>query len=292
MGVHRSSIAFITGILGVCVALVPAVCLAQENSGTQLAQPQGDLEGCADLKVFPKVAMSFIVSCDKGDSIEVTLPLKPDAQGWAREKTVRGAYEFREYRLPAVYQQEQAFQHLMQLVPIAGFIPKYSASPSTITARSGDTWILINVSGEYYDVKTVRVQEEPWTPAKDAQEISREIGAHNRVAIYGIEFSPDNQAVMEDHSKILGEILKYLKGNAGLTIDVESHTMSKNGNAEDDQAITRKRAQAVVAWLEAHGIAAVRLRPQAFGRNKPITENDTPLEIQRNDRIELVKTAP
>jgi outer membrane protein OmpA-like peptidoglycan-associated protein len=115
---------------------------------------------------------------------------------------------------------------------------------------------------------------------------------HSRVAIYGIEFSPDNQTVVEEHSKILGEILKYLKGNPGLTVDVESHTMSKNGNAEDDQGITRKRAQAVISWLEAHGIPAARLRPLALGRNRPLTENDTPMEIQRNDRIELVKAAP
>lgn len=115
---------------------------------------------------------------------------------------------------------------------------------------------------------------------------------HNRVAIYGIEFSPDNQAVVEENSKILGEVLMYLKGNSGLTIDVESYKSSINGSAEDDQEITRKRAQAVAGWLETHGIAAVRLQPKAFGRNKPITENDTPMEVQRNERIELAKTAP
>jgi len=68
--------------------------------------------------------------------------------------------------------------------------------------------------------------------------------------------------------------------------------MSGNGNAQDDQEITRKRAKAVVDWLQAHGIVAGRLHPKALGRNKPITENDTPLEVQRNERIELAKTAP
>jgi outer membrane protein OmpA-like peptidoglycan-associated protein len=292
MGAHRSSIAFIAGILCVSAALGPAECLAQENSGTQLPQPNADREGCADLKAFPKLPMSMIVSCDKGDSVEVILPLKPDAQGYAREKSVRGFYESREYQIPERYHPEQAFGNIMNYLPMAGFTIKYSASPSTITARKGDTWVLFNFGGEYYDVKAVRAQEDPWAPVKDAQEISREMEAHNRVAIYGIEFSPDDQTVLEEHSKILGEILKYLKGNAGLTIDVESHTMRNNGNAQDDQEITRKRAQAVIAWLEAHSIAAGRLRPKAFGRNKPITENDTPLEIQRNDRIELVRITP
>jgi outer membrane protein OmpA-like peptidoglycan-associated protein len=290
MVARRSYIAFI-GVLCAGIALVPPFGLVRQNSGIEQGQPQIQPDACADLKAFPKLPMSVIVSCDKSDSIEFTLPLKPDAQGYSREKSVRGAYEFREYRLPSVYQQEQAFQQLMQLLSIKGFLPKYSDNFSTISGRNGDTWILINVSGEYYDVKMVRAPEEPWTPVKDAQEISREIEAHNRVAIYGIEFSPDSQTVVEEHSKILGEVLKYLKGNSALIIDVESHIFSKNGSAEDDQEITGKRAQAVAAWLEGHGIAAARLRPQSFGRTKPITENDTPLEIQRNERIELVKAA-
>jgi len=176
---------------------------------------------------------------------------------------------------------------------MAGFIVKYSANPSIITARKGDTWIRINVGGEFYDVSVVRVKEEPWTPPfKGAQEISREMDTNVRVAIYGIEFSPDNQAVLAENSKILGEVLTYLKMNPGLTIEVESHKMSNNGNARDDQEITRKRAKAVIDWLVAHGIALACLQPKALGHNKPITENDTPLEVQRNERIELAKTAP
>jgi len=292
MGRHRLSIPFIAGYLFFGAALLPADCSAHRNSAGEPSQAQADPDACADLKVFPKLPMSVIVSCDKGDPIELILPLKPDAQGYSREKKARGTYEFREYRLPTYYQQEQAFQQLMQLLPIAGFTSKYSETPSTISARKGDIWLLITVGGEYYDVKSVIEPEALWTPARDAQEISREMEAHNRVAIYGIEFSSDNQTVVEERSKILTEICKYLKANSGLTIEVQSHTMSKNGNAEEDTETTRKRAQAVATWLIASGIASARLRPQAMGRNKPISENDTPLEIQRNDRIELVKTAP
>lgn len=291
MSAHQRLMAFVAGLLFASAALVPA-CLAQENSGTQLYQPSTDLEGCTDLKVLPKLAATNIVSCDSGDSIEVVLPLKPDAQGVAQEKSVRGHYEFREYRIQPVYQEGQVFQSLVQWLRVAGFIIKYSDNATTITARKEDTWVLATVSGDYYDVKAVRVLEDPRTPVQNAAEISREMDMHNRVAIYGIEFSPDNQTIVEDHSKILTEVLKYLNGDSGLAIDVESHLMSKNGTAESDQEATRKRAQAVVAWLEANGIVAARLRPKAFGRSKPITDNDTPLEVLRNDRIELVKTAP
>lgn len=292
MRAHRFLMALMEGIFVVSAAVVPSACLAQENAVPHTVEPQTDIGGCPDLKQVPRLPGSLIVSCDKGDSMAVTLPLNPDAQGYAREKSVRGFYESREYKIPPLYQQQQAFDNLMNLLPMAGFTVKYTSAPATITARNREVWVLINIGGEYYDVKAVRAPEDPWIPVKNAQEISREMEAHSRVAIYGIEFSPDNLTVIEERSKILGEVLAYLRGNAGLTVDIESHRMGDSRNSENDLEITAKRAQAVSAWLASHGIAAERLRPKALGRNKPITENDTPIEIQRNERIELVKTAP
>lgn len=293
MGARGRLMAVVAGVLFASAPLVPAECLAQENSGPQLPQPAVDREDCTDIKGLPRLAASVIVSCDSGDSIEVILPLKPDAQGVAQEKSVRGHYEFREYRIPPLYREDQAFQSLMQLFRNVQLTIKYSDNPSTIAARNQDTWFLVTVGGDYYDVKAVRALATPWTPAQNAQEISREMEIHSRVAVYGIEFSPNNETVVEDRSRILNEVLAYLNGNPRLAIDVESHLMSRNGTVESDQESTRKRAQAVVAWLEAHSVAAERLRPKAFGRSKPITEeNDTPVEVQRNERIELAKTAP
>lgn len=292
MAAHCFPKTFIVGLAFTTALLLPTLCMAQDSLDSEAAGRKLDNPGCTDLTVLSKLPESAIVSCDKGDSMEVTMPLKPDAQGYAREKSVRGVYEFREFQILQADQQEHVFDNLMQLLGIAGFTVKYSSSPSMITARKQDTWMLIRVSGEYYDVSVVHSKEDPWTPVKDAQEISREMEAHRRVAIYGIEFAPDNQAVIEENSKILSQVLKYLKGNPGLAVDVESHKMSVNGTPQNDLEITRKRAKAVVDWLEAHGIAAERLQPKGLGRIKPVTENDTPLEIQRNERFELAQTAP
>jgi len=273
-----------------CAILLPSVCPAQENPNGNPHETKTDAPGCADLNVVPKLGGSIILSCDRGDSVEVTMPLKPDAQGFAREKRVRGIYEFREYQTPQFYQQEQAFQNLMQLAPMGGFTVKYSAQPSTITARNGDTWVLINVNGDSYNVSVVK--EAPWSPSfKNAEEISQEMAAASRVAIYGVEFSSGNDGINGENPKVLAEVAKYLNANPGLAIVVESHKFSPTRNAEDDMEITRKRSNAVVVWLVAHGITAGRLKSEPFGRSKPLTENDTAMEIQRNDRIVLAKAA-
>jgi hypothetical protein len=284
MAVHHLSTALVLGIAITCFIHLPAPCLAQESV------PDVDAVGCPNLPIFPKLAASVVVSCHREDSVEVHMPLKPDAQGFAREKSVRGVYEFREYQILRPDQQERAFENLMQWAPMAGFIVKYSVSPSTITARNGDTWILINVNGEFYDVSVVQTKEDPWTPVKDAEGISREMQTYAHVGIYGIEFSPDNQ-VIQENSKVLIEVLKYLKENPNLAVVVESHKFGTKGTAEADLEITKKRADAVVDWLVAHGITAGRLQSKALGRTKPVTENDTAIEIQRNERIVLAKTA-
>jgi outer membrane protein OmpA-like peptidoglycan-associated protein len=233
---------------------------------------------------------AVVESCNRGDSVEVALPLTPDAKGFARERRIRGVYEFREYRIPQA-EQDYTFDNLMSELPMAGFKIKYSIKPSEITARNDDTWILINVAGDSYNVSVVREPQETWTSVKTAEELSREMQAHNRVDIYGIEFLPADQSISEQQSPILVEMLRYLKQNPDLSVVIESHKVSTKGNAEDDMKITKDRANAVVDWLVAHGIAAGRLQSKPLGRAHPLTENDTAIEIQRNERITLVRAS-
>ena len=262
-----------------------APCWPQENPNNQ------DTTSCPSLKVFPPLPMSVVESCHTEDSVEVTLPLSPDANGLAREKRVRGAYEFREYHIPES-DRGYAFESLMNLIPIAGFVVKYSNKPSTITARKGNTWMLINIGGESYNVSVVVVPEESWTSVKNAEAISREFKAHGRVEIYGINFSPNDQSIQEAQSDILFEILKYLKENPSVSLVIESHKFSTQGMPEDDSEITRERANAVMDWLIEHGVTRSRVQPRPCGRDNPLTDNESPAEIQRNERIALIKTNP
>lgn len=291
MAEHRSPSQLLLRTVFACAFLLPAVCPAQDSPNFNPSEPRADAAGCADPTVFPRLAGSIILSCDHGDSIAVTMPLKPDGQGVAREKIVRGKYEYREYQATQGYPQEQAFQNLMQLAPMAGFIVKYAQS-STITARKGDIWVLINVTGDSYNVSAVLAKEEAWPSVKTAEEISREMQAHNRVDIYGIKFFAGDQSITEEQSPILFEMLKYLKQNPDLSVVIESHKVSTTGAPEDDLEITRERANAVMDWLIAHGLARARVQPRPFGRISPLTENESPSEIQRNERIVLAKRLP
>lgn len=263
------------------------LCLAQENS---IPQPEPPLAAdCPKFSKFPQLAMSVVVGCQKNDSSEVTLPLKPDAAGRSREKRIRGAYDFREYYIPHTYSQEEVFDSLTQLAGIAGYVVKYSARPSTITGRNREQWVLINVSSESYNVTVVQDTQESCTPINNAEEISRRMQARNRVALYGIQFTSNNQVNQDASSEILEALLKYIKQNPAQYFIVECHKFSNKGTEDDDFEITRERANAVVDWLLAQGVPAGHLQVKPFGRMRPIADNDEQSEIQCNERIELVK---
>jgi outer membrane protein OmpA-like peptidoglycan-associated protein len=264
-------------------------CVAQDPNAltTEPAIPAAD---CPPFSAFPQLPMTIVVSCHKANSVELTLPLQADAQGRAQQKSVQGLYEYREYRNPRAEQQDPMFENLLQLAPMAGFVVLYSARPSVITARSGQTWVLINVADDSYNVSVVRDSQRSCTPVNNAEEIAREMDIHDRVAIYGIQFSPENQIIEEKSYPSLKAVFKYVGQNSGHTLLIESHKVSAKGTEDDDFEITRERANAVVDWLVAHGIPAGLLQAKPFGRMQPLTGNDTPTNIQCNERIELSNT--
>jgi outer membrane protein OmpA-like peptidoglycan-associated protein len=234
--------------------------------------------------------MTIVVSCEKAaDPVEVTFPLKPDEQGRSQQKSVRGLYESRGYRNPRAEQQDAMFDNLMQLAPMAGFAVLYSERPSVITARSGQIWVLINVGDDSYNISVVRDSQKSCAPVNNAEEIAREMEARDHVPIYGIQFSPENQIIEEKSSESLKAVLKYIGQNPARSLVIESHKVSTKGTEEDDFEITRQRANAVVGWLVGHGVPADLLQVKPFGRKQPLTGNDTPAEIQCNERIELSK---
>src|SRR5262249_49809090 len=129
-------------------------CWAQRNPDTVGNNADQGAADCPPLSVFPPLVMATVESCQKADSAEVSVPLKPDDNGVAREKRIRGAYEYREYRI-SQSNGEMAFDSLLNLLPMAGFQVKYSLKPSTITGRKENIWILIRISGDSYNVSLV-----------------------------------------------------------------------------------------------------------------------------------------
>ncbi len=78
-----------------------------------------------------------------------------------------------------------------------------------------------------------------------------------------------DKATLRDSSKTaLDKLVGLLKENPNVTIELSAHCDYK-GSAEYNKRLSQRRAESVVAYLIAHGIAADRLSPVGYGKERP-----------------------
>jgi OOP family OmpA-OmpF porin len=107
--------------------------------------------------------------------------------------------------------------------------------------------------------------------------------------IPNIEFDTGQAVIKASASNEATLRLLLLGGqtNPNITLlRVEGHTDS-DGDPANNQALSERRAMAVVEWLVAHGIARERLRPVGCGQRDPLVPNDTPEHKAFNRRTEF-----
>jgi outer membrane protein OmpA-like peptidoglycan-associated protein len=122
----------------------------------------------------------------------------------------------------------------------------------------------------------------------DAASLASEIEKSGHVAVYGIHFDTGKAAILPDSEDTLQQIVQLLKDNGDLKLRIEGYT-DNVGQATANQALSEKRAQAVVAWLVAHDVASARLSAKGFGPANPVGDNTTEDGRAKNRRVELVK---
>jgi outer membrane protein OmpA-like peptidoglycan-associated protein len=102
-----------------------------------------------------------------------------------------------------------------------------------------------------------------------------------------IQFAWD-QAILQDASfPVLDEVVRALKDNKGFRVQVEGHASSE-GEDDHNQTLSEKRAEAVLDYLVAHGIAKERLVSKGFASSVPTDTNKTVAGRENNRRVDFV----
>jgi outer membrane protein OmpA-like peptidoglycan-associated protein len=102
-----------------------------------------------------------------------------------------------------------------------------------------------------------------------------------------VQFAYNSAQILKASDFILEAVLKIFHDNVNTqAVSVQGHTDSKGGDAYNKQ-LSRRRAQAVVAWLVRHGIDKQRLQAEGFGEERPIDTNDTDEGRANNRRVEF-----
>ena len=253
------------------------------NSFAQDDDKPTDAEGCKDSPLITRMPGSTIHSCDNKEYEQADLPTGPDTN-----KHVEGEFHSWDYGNRDGMSEIQVFRNFETALKQAGFKLVYEQSPNIITANKGDTWHQLDNKGSFYYQTIVTVKQMTQEVTADASSIADELNKSGHIALYGIHFDTGKATILPDSESLLNEIVKMMQDNADVKLSVEGHT-DNVGAAATNQALSEKRAQAVVAWLTAHGIAAARLKAKGWGQTKPIADNGTDDGRGKNRRVELVK---
>jgi OOP family OmpA-OmpF porin len=101
------------------------------------------------------------------------------------------------------------------------------------------------------------------------------------------KFDFNKASVRPESDSLLTEVAKVMNDHPEIKhARVEGHTDSV-GSSEYNQKLSMLRAQAVVDWLAAHGVAKERLTAKGMGKESPMAPNDTEANRALNRRVEF-----
>jgi outer membrane protein OmpA-like peptidoglycan-associated protein len=108
-----------------------------------------------------------------------------------------------------------------------------------------------------------------------------------RVVLTNILFPSGEYTLLPASNFDLDKVLSLLESNPEMRIRLEGHT-DTIGQAEDNQILSQKRAEAVRDWLINQGISPERLEAKGFGATLPKASNETEEGRRENRRTEMV----
>ncbi|MGC2399342.1 MAG: OmpA family protein [Acidobacteriaceae bacterium] len=123
----------------------------------------------------------------------------------------------------------------------------------------------------------------------NAGDMKQALHDSGKVALYGLYFDTDKDAVKAESQPTMDEIAKLMKADPSLRLHVVGHT-DNEGKPDYNLDLSRRRAASVVAQLTSkYGIAANRLDAFGCGLYAPVASNDEESGRGKNRRVELVR---
>ena len=196
-----------------------------------------------------------------------------DAKGWDHIysfelpeiiQTVKGwVYEMEGYELPAaqVYMVGDDGTNLKLSVKGDGSFEQ--------EIHPGVNYVMLATCKGYLNHK----EELRVTPVEESEEYVLQFplaGIRVPVMIDNIFYDFDRATLRPESEKALDDLVKLLNENPNVTIELSAHCDFK-GSAEYNKRLSQRRAESVVSYLVAHGIASDRLSPVGYGKEKPKT---------------------
>lgn len=152
----------------------------------------------------------------------------------------------------------------------------FQANAQTRTRRTGRT----SNKGAYYYIDRVSLLAEG-TPAGPAP-----YPLDSLLVMPALLFEFDTDRLTAPGKAELGRLFEFLGTDAAYYLELYGHTDGV-GTAAYNQALSRRRCQAVAGYLQALGLPPGRIGWQAYGATRPVGDNRTPEGRRQNRRVEF-----
>ncbi|GHE21245.1 OmpA family protein [Halomonas urumqiensis] len=104
-----------------------------------------------------------------------------------------------------------------------------------------------------------------------------------------VTFGFDSSELTSGARNALNDVGSILTQYTDTRVNIAGHTDS-TGNADYNQRLSERRAQAVGNYLAQSGVASNRLNMRGFGESQPIANNDSESGRAQNRRVEITLT--
>lgn len=106
------------------------------------------------------------------------------------------------------------------------------------------------------------------------------------IVLKGVNFENNSDVLKPESTATLDDVASTLKRYPEMKVEVAGYTDSR-GTVKHNQALSQKRAKAVVKYLGEQGVNTANLTAKGYGPDAPVADNNTAEGRAANRRVEL-----
>jgi OmpA-OmpF porin, OOP family len=174
-----------------------------------------------------------------------------------------------------------------RFLTIGNFSTNDSTSTYEIIHRVVQEPMLSDAAYYYIDDVIVRQKYDPTEIIPDIPYFrEREIVLNERYVLNNILFEFDSYRLLPRSFDELDQVVAVLRRNPSYKVHISGHTDDVGGDKYNLQ-LSRKRAQSVLLYLKAEGVAENRVQSSGYGKSIPLVASTSDEARRVNRRVEL-----